>query len=67
MLSQDDKAGTMFERVGDDWVGPLLAADAVLGMPEIGIEVATAEIYEGADFSAATAGEGWPHRSSIDV
>ena len=51
-------AGTMFERVGDDWVGHLLAADTVLGMPEIGIEVTLAELYEGVDFSAATAGEG---------
>jgi Uma2 family endonuclease len=58
ILSQDEMAGTMFERVGDDWVGHLLAANTVLSMPEIGIEVTLAELYEGVDFSAATAGEG---------
>jgi hypothetical protein len=36
-------------------------------MPEIGIEVTLAELYEGVDFSAATAAEGWPHRSSLDT
>jgi Uma2 family endonuclease len=51
ILSQDEVAGTMFERVGSDWVGHLLAAHAVLRMPEIGIEVPLAEFYEGVDFS----------------
>jgi Uma2 family endonuclease len=51
ILSQDEVAGTMFERVGSDWVGHLLAADAVLRMPESGIEVPLAEFYEGVDFS----------------
>jgi Uma2 family endonuclease len=51
ILSQDEAAGTMFERVGSDWVGHLLAADAVLRMLEIGIEVPLAEFYEGVDFS----------------
>jgi len=55
ILSQDEVAGTMFERIGGDWVGHLLAADAVLRMPEIGIEVPLAELYEGIDFSSAEA------------
>jgi Uma2 family endonuclease len=55
ILSQDEVAGTMFERVGSDWVGHLLAADAVLRMPEIGIEVPLAEFYEGVDFSRTDA------------
>ena len=40
----------MFERVGDDWVGHLLNADAVLRMPEIGVEVALSALYEGVEF-----------------
>lgn len=54
-LSQDEMAGTMFERVGSDWVGHLLTADAVLRMPEIGIEVPLVEFYEGVDFSRTDA------------
>jgi Uma2 family endonuclease len=53
ILSQDEMAGTVFERIGDDWIGHLLAADAVLRMPEIGIEVPLAEIYDQVDFSPA--------------
>lgn len=45
----------MFERVGSDWVGHLLTADAVLRMPEIGIEVPLVEFYEGVDFSRTDA------------
>ncbi len=48
VLAQDRIGGTMFERVGEDWVGHLLAADAVLRMPEIGVEVGLGELYEGA-------------------
>ena len=51
MLEQVEIAGTMFERVGDDWVGHILAADAVLQMPEIGIELPLAELYDGLDLA----------------
>jgi Uma2 family endonuclease len=51
ILAQDEPRGTMFERVGEDWVGHLLAADSVLQMPEIGIEVPLMELYESVDFS----------------
>jgi Uma2 family endonuclease len=50
ILSQDETAGTMFERIGGEWVGRLLAADTILRIPEIGIEVPLAELYEGIDF-----------------
>jgi Uma2 family endonuclease len=55
ILSQDEVAGTMFERVGADWVGHLLGSDAILRMPEIGIEIPLAEFYEGVDFSLTEA------------
>jgi Uma2 family endonuclease len=51
ILAQDEPQGTMFERIGEDWVGHLLAADSVLRMPEIGIEVPLTELYEGVDLS----------------
>jgi len=52
VLSQNEIAGTMFERLGEDWVGHLLSPDSVLRMPEIGIELPLAELYEGIDFAA---------------
>jgi len=53
MLSQDDQRATIFARAGDDWVGHIASGDAILGMPEIGIEVSLAEIYEGVSFAGS--------------
>jgi Uma2 family endonuclease len=50
MLEQDEPAATIFAREGERWVGTLVKGDAVLAMPEIGIEVPLAEIYEGLSF-----------------
>ena len=55
MIEQDRIAVTVFERLGADWVGHLLAEDAVLRMPEIGIELPLAELY--ADVALPEAGE----------
>lgn len=52
MLEQDEIAATVFERAGADWIGHVLAADAVLRMPEIGAEVPLAELYDGFDPAA---------------
>lgn len=49
MLHQDDIVATVFERIGEDWVGHILDAEAILKMPEIGIEVPLAELYRGVD------------------
>jgi len=57
MLEQTQIAATMFERLGDDWIGHLLDADAVLQMPEIGIELPLAELYEGLDLTNPPEGE----------
>lgn len=51
MLEQDSQAATVFAREGERWVGSLLTGDAVLSMPEIGIEVPLTELYEGLDFT----------------
>ena len=53
MLEQDRIAATMFERLGDDWVGHILPEEAVLRMPEIGIEVLLAELYTDVQFAGA--------------
>jgi Uma2 family endonuclease len=53
ILEQDLVVATMFTRTGDDWVGHVLGADAMLTMPEIGIEVPLGELYEGIEFEAA--------------
>jgi Uma2 family endonuclease len=49
LLAQDVMGGTMFERVGEDWIGHILGPESLLAMPEIGIEVPIAEFYEGID------------------
>jgi hypothetical protein len=46
-LAQDAIGGTMFERIGADWVGHLLNADSQLHMPEINIELPLVELYDG--------------------
>ena len=56
MLEQEAVAATVFERTEiGDWIGHILSADAVLRMPEIGIELPLAEIYQGIDLTDAEA------------
>jgi Uma2 family endonuclease len=55
VLMQDEIGGTMFERIGEDWVGHLLAADTILHMPEVGLDVPLAELYDGIEFETAEA------------
>jgi Uma2 family endonuclease len=50
LLAQDRKQATMFERIGGDWVGHIVSGDALLLMPEIGIEVPLAELYADVSF-----------------
>jgi Uma2 family endonuclease len=47
MLDQDHVGATVFARLDNDWTGHVLGADAMLAMPEIGIEVPLADFYEG--------------------
>ncbi len=50
MLMQDRPQATVFAKIGGDWVGHILSAEAVLALPEIGIEVPLTELYEGVAF-----------------
>lgn len=46
VLQQSHAGATVFARKGEDWIAePLSGRDAVLHMPEIGIEVPLAEFY----------------------
>jgi Uma2 family endonuclease len=53
MLEQTAVEGMMFSRTadGDDWVGHILDADAVLRLPEIGIELPLAALYDNVDLA----------------
>jgi Uma2 family endonuclease len=48
ILEQSRKAATVFARQGDDWVGHLHINDAVIDLPDIGVTLTLAELYEGA-------------------
>jgi Uma2 family endonuclease len=50
MLEQDQVGATVFSRDGDDWVGHVVAGEAAVPLPEIGIELPLAELYEGVAF-----------------
>jgi hypothetical protein len=50
MLEQDRPGAAIFSRDGDDWVGHVLAGDAVVALREIGIELPLTELYDGVEF-----------------
>jgi Uma2 family endonuclease len=49
ILEQDSVAAMVFAREGGVWTGRALTNGEILAMPEIDIEIALADIYEGAD------------------
>jgi len=53
MLEQRGIEGMMFARSGQEnaWIGRILDPDAVISMPEIGIDLPLAELYAGVDFA----------------
>ncbi|HEY4251436.1 MAG TPA: Uma2 family endonuclease [Roseomonas sp.] len=52
ILAQDRIGATVFERAGDDWIGHVIAKKAMLSLPEIGVELPLAELYDGVVFEA---------------
>jgi Uma2 family endonuclease len=53
VLQQAKAAAVVFSRKGDDWVTDLLTGDdAILRMPEIGLDIPLSEIYLGVAFEA---------------
>ncbi len=49
ILEQDRQAATVFSRDHGDWAGHVLAGEVELAMPEAGISVPLAELYEGVE------------------
>ena len=47
MLEQALRAATMVSRQGEAWVERVVAGDAVLALPEIGVEAPPAAIHAG--------------------
>jgi Uma2 family endonuclease len=52
MLEQDGVSATVYARSGETWTHEILVADSVLSLPEIGVELPLAELYEGIVFEA---------------
>ena len=50
MLEQDGVSATIYARLGDTWTHEILIADSILSLPEIGVELPLAELYEGIVF-----------------
>ena len=54
IVEQSRPAATVYTRVGADWVADVLIADGELSMPEAGISVPLAELYDGVEFPPAS-------------
>jgi len=51
MLSQESISANVYERIGDGWIGTLVTdPTSVLAMPEIGVELPLAALYDGLEF-----------------
>ncbi len=53
MLEQDGVAAVVYARAGTVWTHEILVAESVLKLPEIGVELPLAELYEGIEFEPA--------------
>ncbi len=51
MLEQNTPAATIFSRIDGDWIGHVYTGAAVLKLPQIGVELPLAALYEGLDFT----------------
>ena len=59
VLQQTHAGATVFARKGEDWVAELVSGgEALLRMPEIGIEIPLAELYIDVDLAAMQDGSG---------
>jgi Uma2 family endonuclease len=50
MLEQDGVSATVYARSGETWTHEILIADSILALPEIGVELPLAELYDGIVF-----------------
>ena len=52
MLEQDGVGATVYARLGETWTHDILVAGSLLVLPEIGVELPLADLYEGIAFEA---------------
>ena len=50
MLEQDGVSATVYARSRETWTHEILIADSILALPEIGVELPLAELYDGIVF-----------------
>jgi len=64
MLEQDAVGATVYARAGEAWTHEILVADSILALPEIGVSLPLAELYEGLVFEAKPGGDQPPAAES---
>jgi Uma2 family endonuclease len=57
MIEQDRLGATVYARTGDTWTLEILVQDSTIDLPEIGVELPLAELYEGIVFEAEQDGD----------
>jgi Uma2 family endonuclease len=65
MLEQDAVGATVYARSGNAWTHEILVADSILALPEIGVSLPLAELYEGLVFEAEQDGDQPPAAESV--
>ena len=65
MLEQDGVGATVYARSGNAWTHEILVADSILALPEIGVSLPLAELYEGVVFEAEQDGDQPPAAESV--
>jgi Uma2 family endonuclease len=65
MLEQDSVGATVYARSGETWTHEILVADSILSLPEIGVSLPLAELYEGIVFEAEQDGDEPPAAESV--
>ena len=53
MLEHGSVGATVYARAGDSWTHEILFESSMLALPEIGVELPLAELYEGIIFDEA--------------
>ena len=65
MLEQDSVGATVYARSGETWTHEILVADSILALPEIGVSLPLAELYEGTVFEVEQDGDEPPSAESV--
>ena len=66
ILEQDSINATVYVRSGNAWTHEILIADSILALPEIGVELPLAELYDGIVFETKQDADRTPTASPPD-